>query len=68
MFSYVVVQDPELADIRNELIQSTETGDVDSLAHWIERFTDRGMEDGGDLQKAKKKLQIARLNRGTTAY
>lgn len=59
-------QDPELADIRNELIKATETGDVDSLAHWIDRFTERHMHDNGDLQKAKRKLLVAKLNRGIT--
>lgn len=59
-------QDPELADIRNELIKATETGDVDSLTHWIDRFIERNMHDNGDLQRAKRKLLIARLNRGIT--
>lgn len=58
-----IVEDPELADIRNELIKATETGDYETLFLWIERFQDKHMEDRGDLTTAKKKLHLARLNR-----
>ncbi|XP_053405648.1 uncharacterized protein LOC123547128 isoform X2 [Mercenaria mercenaria] len=58
-----IVEDPELADIRAELITATENGEVDILSHWIDKFVDRNMEDRGDLSAAKKKLHLARLNR-----
>ncbi|WAQ98341.1 HIL-like protein [Mya arenaria] len=58
-----IVEDPELADIRKELDEAIDDGDVETLAHWIDRFSERGMEDRGDLARAKRKLQLSRLNR-----
>ena len=37
---------------------------MDGLSHWIDRFADRRMDDCGDLTKAKKKLQFAKIQRG----
>lgn len=58
-----IVEDPELADIRAELLTATENGDVDILSHWLDKFNEHNMEDRGDLSLAKKKLQALRLNR-----
>ncbi|KAL4227492.1 hypothetical protein ACF0H5_012936 [Mactra antiquata] len=59
----MVVEDPELADVRAELVRATENGDVDNLAHWLDKFNELSMDDRGDLFKAKRKLQLAKLHR-----
>ena len=60
----MLLQDPEFADIRRELLLATDSGSVETLSHWIDQFVDKDMNDLGELVKAKKKLQVARLNRG----
>ena len=64
----VLLQDPELSDIRQNLLKATEDGDVDTLAYWVDKFIEKDMADRGDLSAAKKKLHLAKLNRGKTEY
>ncbi|XP_052277528.1 lim and transglutaminase domain protein ltd-1-like isoform X2 [Dreissena polymorpha] len=58
-----LVEDPELADIRSQLQRAVESGDAEALAHWISKFSERDMEDRGDLALSRKKLHFAKLNR-----
>ena len=63
-----IFKDPELSDIRQSLLTATEDGDVETLAYWMDRFNEKGMADRGDLTTAKKKLHLAKLNRGRILY
>ena len=60
----LILQDPELSDIRQSLVKATENGDVETLAYWVDKFVEKGMADKGDLTTAKKKLRLSKLNRG----
>ena len=63
-FYITPVQDPELADIRSRLVEASEAGELDALTVWVDKFVEKNMDDRGDLTEARKKLHLAKLNRG----
>ncbi|KAL5003925.1 hypothetical protein ScPMuIL_017381 [Solemya velum] len=59
----IFVEDPELAYIRQRLIDCTESGSIGELSQHIDDFVTSGLEDRGDLTKAKKKHALHRINK-----
>jgi len=53
-----------MAEIRTRLLQATEEGDSEALSLAMGEFVKRGLEDRGELRKAKRKFYLGRINKG----
>ncbi|XP_069137733.1 hillarin-like isoform X1 [Argopecten irradians] len=57
-----VVENPSMAELREQLKEATEDGDTKAMASLLDECSKRGLEDRGDFTKAKRKFHLNRLN------
>ena len=62
--TFFLFQNPSKAEIRDQLKQAMEEGDDEAISSAMQKFVEQGLDDKGDLAKAKRKFLLSRMNTG----